>query len=324
MAFADGEYLEAWARSTVIELRQKSIWLTLLSKEGTESWVSGAAKVHIPKPTYTNTVAAARARGGDWQTADQIAQDTVEFARVGGGDVSNEVLAEDALEIPWPLIDKLRSRQAFELSKYADAELYKWLIGADGLATDRDESYGTDTNKFISRVAPYPPSGNNTANTNLAKALVYDTIKGFELELQRADALDGVGDAVGQKWMVMPPELFRSLRDYMLGQKLSWDLLTASLLTGGGILGGFQGRLLGIDIFTWNGIEVPTGTADWKIIAGCRAGAHANVRPVLNQFFAPAENQVSSKPAYLSRMTMEFGAAMAENSVFQEISIKAD
>ena len=131
MAFADGEYLEAWSRSTTLELRQKSIWLTLLGKDETDAWVNGAAKVSIPKPTYTEAAAAARARGGDWQTASEIAQSTVEFTRVGGADVSNEVKVEDALEIPWPLIDKLRSRQAFELSKYADAELYKWLIGAE-------------------------------------------------------------------------------------------------------------------------------------------------------------------------------------------------
>ena len=62
--------------------------LTLLSKEGTESWAGGgAAKVQIPKPTYTNTAAAARARGGDWKTATDIAQDTVEFTRIGGGNV---------------------------------------------------------------------------------------------------------------------------------------------------------------------------------------------------------------------------------------------
>ena len=318
MAFATDEWLETWSRSTTIELRQKSIMLTLLSKEGTDSWVSGSSAVHIPKPTYTNAAAAARARGGDWQTADQIAQDTVEFARIGGGDVSNEVLAEDALEIPWPLIDGLRNRQSYELSKYADDEIYKWIIGTDGLAATQDVSYGTDTNKFISRVAPYGPGGNNNTNIALARGLVFDAIKGVELKLQRANALDGVGDAVGQKWMIMPPELFVSLRDYMFNQKQGWDLLTADLLRTGSVLASaeFQGRLFGIDIFTWNGIAIPTGTANWKMLAGVRAGAYANVRPVLNQFFSPSENQVSTKPAYLSRMTMEFAAAIGEGSVF--------
>ena len=78
-------------------------------------------------------------------------------------------------------------------------------------------------------------------------------------------------------------------------------MLTADLLRTGSVLASaeFQGRLFGIDIFTWNGIAIPTGTANWKMLAGVRAGAYANVRPVLNQFFSPSENQVSTKPAYL-------------------------
>ena len=52
MAFASGEYLEAWSRSTTLELRQKSMMLTILGSAGTEAWVSGAAKVHIPKPYF--------------------------------------------------------------------------------------------------------------------------------------------------------------------------------------------------------------------------------------------------------------------------------
>ena len=322
MAFASGEYLEAWSRSTTLELRQKSMMLTILSKDGTDSWVSGASKVHIPKPTFTEAAAASRARGGDWQAATEIAQDTVDFARIAGADVSNEVLAEDAHEIPWPLIDQLRSRQAYELSKQIDKSLYSWIIGNSGIGsgTPQNVTYGTAGTNFISRTTPW--RGNNAASNKL----VYESIEAFELYLQRADALDGIGDAVGQKWMVMPPEVFRALRVYMLAEDLHWDLLTQSLLSGGSVLGGaqYQGRLLGIDIFTWNGIAIPTGTNNWKYIAGTRAGAYANVRPVLNQFFDPSENQVSSKPAYLSRMTMEAAAAMGEVGVFQEINIHAD
>ena len=230
------------------------------------------------------------------------------------------------MEIPWPLIDKLRSRQAYELSKYADEETYKWLIGVNGLAATQDVSLGTATNVYIDRDSPWQPDGNNNANIVIARRLVYDAIKGFSLKLQRANALDGVGDAVGQKWMIMPPELFATLRDYMLSQKLGWDLLTESLLRQGSVLGTaeYHGRLFGIDIFSWNGIAIPTGTDDWKMVAGVRAGAYANVRPVINQFFSPSENQVSTKPAYLSRMTMDFGAAIGEGGVFSEISIHAD
>ena len=203
MAFASGEFLEVWSRTTTAELRQKSIWLNLLSKTGTEGWVTGAAKVSIPKPTWTNAAAANRARGGAWATAADISQDTVEFSRSGGVQVANEVLTEDALEIPWPLIDDLRSRQGYEMSKKIDEGLYVWITGGSGISTS--VTYGTAGDVFISRVSPFLAKGDTAANTLLAKRLMYDIVDAFHLKLQRADALDGIGDPVGQKYIVMPP-----------------------------------------------------------------------------------------------------------------------
>ena len=318
MAFATGEFLEVWSRTTTAELRQKSIWLNLLSKTGTEGWVSGAAKAQIPKPTYTNAHAETRARGGAWATADQIGQDTVEFSRTGGVQVANEVLAEDAAEIPWPLIDNLRSRQGYEMSKKIDTDIWTWLTGTSGATTT--VNLGTAGTDYIDRDSPYAGS------TTKGKKLPFDAIDQFHLKLQRADALDGIGDAVGQRFIVMTPEVFRVLRNYMIDEKFGWDILTADILKSGSVLANadYQGRLLGIDVFSWNGISIPTGSNNWPMIAGARAGAVANVRPAINQFFDPTENQVSTKPAYLSRQTMEFGTAMLLNDVFTEYYIHAD
>ena len=104
----------------------------------------------------------------------------MEFARIGGANVSNEVLAEDALEIPWPLIDQLRSRQAYELSHRLDATLYSWLIGTNGIPSGGAVTYGSAGTNFIDRDSPW--RGNNAASNKL----VYEAIEAFELVLQRA------------------------------------------------------------------------------------------------------------------------------------------
>ena len=317
MAFASGEWLEAWSRATIFELRQRSIWANLMTNTGTAPWVSGAAEVNIPKPVWTNAAAADRARGGDWDAATQVAQDLVIFKRTGGSQVVNSVLWEDSLEVPWPLINDLRSRQAYEMAKRHDAQLYAYLIGANGISTANAKTYGSAT-KYVSRTAPYEVTGTG------AEQMIFEALDDYQLKLQRADALDGVGDRVGQAYAVMPPELFRVLRKDMVKRELDWDLMTAELFRSGGILAGgkaFQGRLLGIDIFSWNGIAVPS-SGDWKLVCGARAGMAAATRPALVQFFSPAENQVSSAAGYLSRQTHEFGQAMLDSSVFTEVTIE--
>lgn len=319
MAFATGEWLEAWARATILELRRKSLWANLMNGDGTAPWIAGAREVSIPKPTWTDAAAADRARGGDWATATDIEQDTVIFKRTGGSQVVNNVLWEDALEIPWPLIDELRSRQAYEIAKRLDDQLYAYLIGANGIAAADAVTYGTSS-RYISRTAPYTVSGTN------AIQMVYEALDDYQLKLERANAIDGVGDSVGQVYAVMSPELFRVLREDIEKRKLNWDLLTSELYRTGGILSGgrpFQGRLLGIDIFSWNGISVPGAGEDWTMICGARAGMAAATRPSLVQFFSPPENQISTAPGYLSRQTHEFGQAMLASGLFTEVTITA-
>ena len=316
MAFANKQFLEAWSRATIFELRQKNLWANLMTNTGTAPWVAGAAESHIPKPIWTNVAAADRARGAAWSTATEISQSLVDFKRTGGSMVSNEVLWEDSVEVPWALIDDLRSRQAYEMAKRWDAQLYAYLTGKTGIADADAASYGSAT-KYVGITAPYAPTGTG------ADRMIFEALDDYQLKLQRANALDGVGDRVGQAYAVMPPELFRVLRRDMVDRKLDWDVMTEGLFRTGSILAGgkaFQGRLLGIDIFSWNGIAVPT-SGNWTFVCGARAGMAAAVRPALVQFFAPKENQVSTKAAYLSRQTHEFGQAMLDSSVFAEVAI---
>ena len=319
MAFATGEWLEAWARATIFELRRKSLWINLMNSEGTAPWIAGAKEVSLPKPVWTEAAATNRARGGDWATAAEVGQDTVIFKRTGGSQVANNVLWEDAIEIPWPLIDELRSRQAYEIAKRLDDQLYTYLVGSSGIASADEVTYGTAT-RYIARAAPY------TATGTKAGELIWEALDDYQLKLERANALDGVGDSVGQMYAVLPPELFRVLREDMEARKLSWDLMTSELFRSGGILSGgkpYQGRLLGIDIFSWNGIAVPGSGEDWKMVCGARAGMAAAARPALVQFFSPSENQISTAVGYLSRQTHEFGQAMLASNVFTEATIKA-
>ena len=184
--------------------------LTILGSAGTEAWVSGAATVHIPKPTFTNVAAANRAQGRRLESGALISPRTRSTSPASAASTCpTRCLAEDALEIPWPLIDQLRSRQAYELAKQIG--LRRSIRGssaaaASGPARRRTSPTARAGTNFIARTSPW--RGKNDASNKL----VYDAIEAFELYLQRADALDGIGDAVGQKWMVMPPEVFRALR----------------------------------------------------------------------------------------------------------------
>ena len=317
MTFATGEWLEAWGRGTVFELRQKTVLANLMSSTGTAPWVAGAAEVHIAKPIWTAAAAATRARGGVWEDATEVSQDTVVFKRTGGSQLSNSVLWEDALEVPWSLIDDLRARQGYELAKRFDEQLYTYLVGANGIDSSNALTVGT-ASVTISRTKPYAPTGTN------AEQIIFEALDDFQLKLQRANALDGVGESIGQAYAIMPPELFRVLRLDMAKRDLGWDIMTAELFRTGGVLAGgkaYQGRLLGIDILSWNGIAVPS-SGDWKFVCGARAGMAAATRPALVQFFSPAENQVSTTPGYLSRQTHEFAQVMLDSNVFTEVTVK--
>ena len=306
--------LEAYSAQTVAELRQESMWLQLTSQEGTERWASGEAnKVNIPVPNYTagtvssQTVgvdAADRARGGDWTTARSMRDSSLTFQRSSGSNVSNELDVEDVAELTWDILEGVRSRQQYELRREIDTKLYTAWTAGIGTNAAQQTTYGTSTNA-INRAAPYATKGTGTYEW------IWNAVQAFAIKCKRANVDSIESDSVGRKFMVLPVELMVGFANWMLEQNFQWDALTNELLSEGSVRGGgmFQGRLLGIDLFTDNNIAVPTGSADWNFFAGVRASWRANVRrlPGYTQIFSPAENQTSTKPAYLMREAVDMG-----------------
>ena len=318
MAYESADYRKVWASSTVVELRQQAIWLNLTSQRHTGPWVAGANSVFIPKPDWSasgteGVQAATRARGADWATARAGDQDVVTFTRSGGYSTSNEVLWEDAVELPWPAVERTRSRQTYEMGKQIDGAIYTAIRG--GLGSGSKTKFGSDTNS-IARTAPY------AAANDTARAYPREILDAFALKMERADA-DGPGDSVGTRYAVMAPEIFTVFALDMLKEGYGWDLLTADLIRNNSVLAaaGFKGRYKGIDVMSWNGVSIPTGATDWIINCGAREGVAADVRPPLVQFMTPEQNQVSTKPANLLRQAGDYGYAELTETLLHEYSI---
>ena len=328
MAYGTADYVKAWASRTVVELRRTLMMLNLTTQDFTAPWVNGANQVMIPKPDWAanNTPnpdegvsAETRARGGSWPTARRGDQDLVTFQRSGGFAAANEVLWEDAIELPWPAVERTRSRQTYEMRKEIDEAIYAAITAeiAGETSTPNFEALGSNTNS-ISRTT-------GKAANAAAKALIYEAIDDFSLKLANMD-VDGDGDSVGQKYVIMRPTLFRIFREYMIDKGLSWDTLTADLLRNNSVLvgRGYQGRVLGIDVFSSTTVPAPSSTAgsnsaanrgrNHQILAGVRMGTAAAVRAPIVQFLNPSENQVSAQPAHLLRQAGDYGVAVLETS----------
>ena len=152
-------------------------------------------------------------------------------------------------------------------------------------------------------------------------------IEDFALKAERVNANVAESESVGLAWSIMPPEIMQALMRYMKDSGLSWDVLTADLLRNNSVLAGriqYRGRLKGIDLFSWNGISVPTGTGNWTGLNGMREGAFANVRSVVAQFFEPSVNQVSTMPAHLLRQAGDYAWVEGLEELFTAWTIEAD
>ena len=281
----------------------------------TRRWVAGAHTVYIPAPAWASrTAPSVRARGGNWGSAQQGSQVNIAFTRSGGYTDADEIPWEDAMELPWPVVEETRSRQRYEMGKSIDGAIYSAM--RTGLASGSKTKFGTDTNN-IARTAPY------AAATDTARGYPKAILKAFNLKMKRAGAFDQGSDAVGRVYAVMAPEVFNVLTDDMEQGSYGWDLLTADLLRNNSVLANatFEGRLYGVDVFSWNGVSVPTGTNDWIINCGARAAMAADVRAPLVQYFPPSQNQKSSAPAYLFQQAGDYAYAELSEALLHEYSI---
>lgn len=321
MAFTAEQYQQAWSSATFGEVRRKSLMFGLTSRMNTEAWVNGSTVVNIPLPAWTNVASTDRARGANWVAAKDVSQTLKKFERSGGLTVANKVLWEDQIEVPWAVVEETRSRQAYEMSKTLDDKVYAAITAAIAgeTSTPNFQAYGSNTNS-IDRVS-------GKAANAAAEALPYEIIDDFSLKLANSDLDPGDGQALGQKYVVMRPTVFRVLSNYLLDKRYSYDPITTDVLQQNTLFAGasWEGRLKGIDIYSWTGSPMPTGkksntaanrAANWQVLCGVRNGAIANTRPPLTQFFTPSTNQVSPNPEYLLRQVMEYGHLVMDESYF--------
>lgn len=325
MAIVAADLEKRYSRRTTIELRRKTIMLTLCSSAFTEGWVGGANTVYIPKPDWAandaptpdeGVVASARNRGGSWAAFRAVDQDLLSFTRSGGFASSMEIPWEDAMELPWPVVERTRSRMTYELRRQIETAIFGRITAAIAAETSTPNfvAYGDNTD-YIDRAT-------GKASTDAARALVYDALDDFSLKLEEAD-VSGPGDSVGNKWALLPPALFRILREDIKAEKYAWDELTAQLLRSNSVLAGmgFRGRLLDIDIFSWNGVPKPSGAGantaadrdhNWQMLLGVQMANAAAIRPTLAQYFTPRENQLTTDPAHAVRMVGDYGHLVLE------------
>ena len=325
MAIVAADLEKRYARRTTIELRQKTIMLQLCSQAFTEGWVGGANTVYIPKPDWSRddsatpdegVVAETRARGGDWASFRRVDQDLLEFSRSGGFRSSMMIPWEDAMELPWPVVERTRSRMTYVLRRQIETGIYNRITAAIAAeaSTPNFVAYG-DSTDFISRTT-------GRASTDDARSLIYQALDDFSLKLEDAD-VSGPGDSVGAKWALFRPALFRILREDIKAGRYSWDELTRDLLRNNSVLAGvgYQGRLLDIDIFSWTGVPAPSGVGantaadrdhNWQILMGVSMANAAAIRPSLTQYFTPQQNQITDEPGHAVRMVGDYGHLVLE------------
>ena len=328
MALGSSDYSQLWSAQTAVELRMKSLAANLFDMTWSADWRGGESKVTIPIPDWVrNTTpnpdegvgAVDRARGGDWADDAELDQDNVVLARLGGKSVANSIGWEDALEIPWDTVSRLRSRQEYEMRISVDKAIYDYARSSAG-STITLGAAGTD---YISRVAPYNYAV--SADTDHPVMIAIDT---WALHATRQNAVDGEMSPTGsasRPFLIFQPELIKSLRSWLRRIGLHFDPLTQQLLAQNpGLAGtGYVGTLSGCDIFDWNYLAVPTGTDNWEAYAGIREAVAMAVRDPLVQVFNPQENQ-SDKPGWRMRQAIEYAAVEVFDNLHAKIVIHAD
>ena len=324
MAIASEDRLKVWSAQTAVELRQKALMYNLLDHSWEAPWVAGAENVTIPIPNWVHAsdgvTAATRARAGDWEAANAISSDVVKLGRSGGYSLSNEVLWEDALELPWDAVGRTRSRQVYAMAQAIDIAMYTAAHTAAGMTI----TAGTAGTVFVSNSAPY-----NYTVPATGRHPVLQAIEAFALIAYRANVIDGEGSptgGAGRPFIVLQPELTMSLSQYMEAQGIHFDPLSAELLkeNPSSMMGQYMGNLRGVGVYSWNALVVPTGSTNWLAYAGIREAVAVGIRPPVVQYFPPETNQVSSEPAHIMRQAGDYAIIEVFNSLHRKIVIHSD
>ena len=327
MALTVEDRRKIYQNETVREFRQKILGINLWDNSNQAAFET-STEVIIPDPNWEyNTTAnpdegvgtSDRTRGGNWPAPARLDADTISLTRSGGKAQSNEILAEDISEVPWDLVGRLRSRQSYVMRKDVNKEIFD---GIQALPSSTISIGAADTYR-VKKAAPHDaviPTGSQHP--------VYAAIQEFALQMYRANIIDGEASPTGgasQPFMVLQPELIASMSTWLLDKGLSFDPLTAQLLTENPSMTdrGYKGTLLGVNLYAYNDLAVPTGVAWTGGYAGVREAATVATKHAYIQMFPPEENQISLMPALLMRQAVAYGFAELVNDIHFKVSIRA-
>ena len=310
---------------TVIEIREKNFILNRFNQyqSHVSRWQNGDHTVKIPIPDFTSIVKSNRARGGDWPAAVTAADGSVSLTRSGGAAGAVEVLMEDAAEISYDIVQQNNGRMRWDIGHGIDTDIYDAIAALPSTTV----TLGTAGSYFISRTAPY----NSTTPTG-SDPLIISAIEDFSGRAYRLNVIDGdfVGGTPGRPFMVLHPELVRNLRRELRDKGLSLDRLTDDSLKGNvGTAVQYFETLMGVNIFSWNHLAVPTGSDNWELYAAMPAavavgaGGDFNKRAT-SQTFTPDDNQISSKPAHLHRETVDYAYVEVLDALHFQYVLHAD
>ena len=324
MALASEDRRKIWSARTVVELREKSLIYNLLDHSWERDWVNGAASVAIPIPnlsggtTGEGVATEDRARGGNWAAARRPDQAVVMLTRKGSKAASNKIDWEDAIELPWPVVDRYRSSQSYFIAHDIDTAIYDAIVA---LPSGTITAGAGDTHR-VQKTFPYAadiPAGRDHP--------LYDAINMLALNMVRLNAIDGEGSPTGSvsgAFLVAQPEMVMSFRSWMLRQKLSFDPLTREILRENpGLAGqGYIGNVSGIKLYQWNHLTVPSGV-NWSCYGGVSEAVAVGIRPPLSQYWDPENNQSEDNPSHLIRQTSEFAWVETLDQLHFKINVRA-
>ena len=321
MAFTATEDLtQMWAAQTVYEARQDFLMINLFSGDQVDGWVNGAYEVHVPDPEWaTGVTAQSRTRDQDWTAATELSPSDITFSTSIRYEESNLVKYEDAVENSWNAVERLRSRQAYQIGAAIDSAIYEAV--KTGIVAADKTTLGSAGSVFIPRVAPYKPTGMGAAG------LILDALDAYSSKLARADAFTSASDgAMADAWAVLPPELFTANRRAMLELGLAFDANTRNALAqsfGGGVARRYVGEYAGVTVFSAGYEAIPVNNEDWVFVCGCRAASVAAIRLPLVQYFDASVNP-NSTPGTLLRQRGFGGYAELAGGLLHEFTIHAE
>lgn len=321
MAITAADRKKIWAAKTTVEVRQKSLMYNLLDKSWQEEWQNGASSIQISNIDWETSVpATSRADGANWAAATALDQDIASFSRSGGYGASTEVKYPLVMELAWPVLSRVRSRQMWKMKNEIDKGVYNAMRNA----ASKTISAGDD-NTYVSRTSPY----DYTIATG-KRHPVAEVIELFALAMVDANVVDGdmsPTDGPGMPWVIIQPALALSLSRWLQDQKIRFDPFSLALFNQNPAALMEPNPLhmySGVMVLTWNHLPTPNGAGtNWLAYGGVMAAGAVGIREPIIQYFPPELNQVSSAPAHLLRQIGDYAAVELEDDFHRKLVIDA-